>query len=334
MIIKFILTDSIADIQTLSSGQFHIDNDFMDKIDTRIIVIGDNANFDVLHNSIIKKELDSVLRADEDNINYSIYTHLDLTNYNSAIGYDDFIANNEINPLEDYFIQYDNYADYIFSKEQPMAFADILHGLKNDLMVAHRLENGTSICVNQSTGEFITEYGKVYNLTSDDILADDWINSSYTLYPTTIKYDPDNSMCKMYFDLHDSKYILPYSEIFYFITHGKTAYWYSRFHDEEIIIFTKYKDRFNFFKSVLNKIVELNLIKTKVSSIEVFDPSLPVQNEILKINDKKYFDIHNYNIEAKKLRIIIDGDSYTQDEIDSFMSLALQDRILVVSLKH
>ena len=52
MLIKFILTDSLADLQRLSSGRFYADTDFLSNTSTRVIVIGSKPNFDTLDKSI------------------------------------------------------------------------------------------------------------------------------------------------------------------------------------------------------------------------------------------------------------------------------------------
>lgn len=334
MLIKFILTDSLADLQRLSSGRFYADTDFLSNTSTRVIVIGSKPNFDTLDKSI-QKELDSVLLSRDDELVHHIYSAVDLEKYAECDGFGEFIFNNsEINPIEDYYIQYEDYADYIFAKEKPMAFADVLHGLKNDLLIAHRLSKGISICASQTDNEFLTESGTSYNLTSEDILADDWINSSYTLYPTTVKYDKDNSMCKLYYDLHDTKSHLPYSDLFYFITHGKDYFSHTRYGRDEIFIITRLKDRFNFFNSLLNNIVKMNATKTIGSTIELFDPSLPVENQLLNVADKTFFDQYGYSIDSSRLMLIIDSDTLSQEDIDHYLTLTTPDRILVKSFSE
>lgn len=298
---KIILTTSLIKLKQKSFGRLLINESFMKKHKLYIMVLGVDPKFEVIMEYLDKIPVD-----------IEVYLDIDLNEYCDYPGFDDFIGKYNFHTLLDFSIESDDDLgdNFIFAYNKSCSFADVLPGLKDDLLIARRLVNGVAIAKDQTSDNFIElKNSRYYVPTTDDILAEDWVDDNLTLYPTTLYMDSDFNTCKMYFNLYESKANLPLSNLFYTIT-GHKNYSTSDGYKKTLYI-SKFKDDFIIMSNILNKIIEINNDRCKESTIEVFDPMQDVVNSyhfnIKHIDD--HYGVSNYT------SILINTDNYSEEEI-------------------
>ena len=229
-----------------------------------------------------------------DSFNYNPVNDIIYTDQNDVT-----FSTGIIHPLSDF-----NHADeYFFKWYNGSSFTEMIPSIKNATPFRH-LSNGEHIVV-QGSNFYNSSRGNYINISAGDMSSDDWCTNDYKLYPTVINMFAAFNRCHMIFSLYKDNSNLPFADLYNMI---------NDYYQPAVLYFSKRYDIYIIMASVLSAIRKYNKM-SKGYTYEhnfSFDPS-NIDNIFTHINEH---DDQN----AVYTCIVIDGDDYSDDEIEEIKS--------------